>query len=428
MGLDTELPELLEQVQVERGVTCLLYRNTNNPTLAIYGSLKAGSAYEPPEHQGVAELASRLLIRGGRRLGARKLADLMESAGAAASFRNTQDSIVFQARTISTWTKRVLKILEDCLSEPAFSPKDVEKEKEELLTDIRLRDDDTTRRGIRELHRLIYPPSHPYRRDRLGTTDSVKRIEKKEVADFWQNTASRAEVVIAFAGMFEKDEVTGWSKRVFGSREPTPFPPSVDLVQDKHDGETREIAMLHKTQADILMGSVATARNHPDYEPLNLLNVIVGELGFMGRLGQRVRDKEGLAYSCTSFLNAGAIGGSWTALAGVNPRNVGRALDLMREELVRVCKEAVDKSELDAAKQNQIGSALMELESTEGIVRTSHNLVFFNQGLDYFTKRKELYRKVAESDLLEMAQRYLDPSHLSTVIVGPKHGSGVSKP
>src|SRR5438132_8127812 len=129
--------------------------------------------------------------------------------------------------------------------------------------------------------------------------------------------------------------------------------------------------MAQQAQTEILIGTLAVVRLDPSYEPLNLLNAILGELGFMGRLGQRVRDKEGLAYSCTSFLNAGLQGGNWTALAGVNPKNVDRVKELMAEEIKRVIDEPVLEQELDDANENQIGSALMELESTEGIARTS---------------------------------------------------------
>jgi zinc protease len=136
-----------------------------------------------------------------------------------------------------------------------------------------------------------------------------------------------------------------------------------------------------------------------------------------------VRDKEGLAYSCSSFLNAGLAGGSWTALAGVNPRNVAKALTLMEEELERVRRELVEEQELSDAKQNQLGSALMELESTEGIARTSHNLTHFHLGLDYFTKRRQLFSKISKETLQEMANKYLEPSRLSRVIVGPRSKS-----
>src|SRR5436309_13052758 len=113
----------------------------------------------------------------------------------------------------------------------------------------------------------------------------------------------------------------------------------------------------------------------------------------MGRLGQRIRDKEGLAYSCSSFLNAGLAGGGWTALAGVNPRNVAKAYELKKEEIERVQKEPVEEQELSDAKQNQLGPALMELEPTEGVARTSHNLTEFGLGQDYLAKSRQLFTK-----------------------------------
>ena len=421
MGLETDLAKLVEEQPAGPGIKCLLYKSANNPTVAVHGSILAGTSLEPSGKSGLAELTTRLLIRGTRKLGAVKIADLLESVGAAVSFRNSQDSIIFQARMTSPWTKRVLGVVADCLTRPALSPRDIEREREGLLTDIRLRDDDTTRRGMRELQRIVYPSGHPYRKDRFGTAETVKDLDLSDVKDYFESVIRKAATLIAFAGQFKKDEVVGWATRTFGTR-------NERRNNSKKNGPSnlvsksakRDIVMPHKMQADILIGGIACSRTEPDYEPLNLLNVILGELGFMGRLGQRVRDKEGLAYSCTSFLNAGLAGGSWTALAGVNPRNVAKALVLMKEEIERVRQELVEEQELADAKQNQLGSALMELESTEGIARTSHNLAHFDLGLDYFVKRRQLFSKITREDLMSMGKKYLDTSRLSTVIVGPR--------
>src|SRR5436309_5628901 len=421
MGLETEVGKLLEEQAAGPGIKCLQYKNANNPTVAVHGSILAGTSSEPSGKSGLAELTTRLLIRGTRKLGPGKIADQLESVGAAVSFRNSQDSIIFQARMTSPWTKRVLGVVADCLTRPALSPRDIEREREGLLTDIRLRDDDTTRRGMRELQTVVYPPGHPYRKDRFGTAETVKDLDRSDVKDYFENVISSAPALISFAGQFKKDEVVNWASRTFGTRNER------KINSKKSNGwtspsksVTRVIVMPHKTQGDILIGGVACSRTEPDYEPLNLMNVILGKLGFMGRLGQRVRDKEGLAYSCTSFLNSGLAGGSWTALAGVNPRNIAKALVLMKEEIERVRQELVEEQELADAKQNQLGSALMELESTEGIARTSHNLAHFGLGLDYFVKRRQLFSKITREDLMTMGKKYLDTSRLSTVIVGPR--------
>jgi zinc protease len=421
MTLDTELPKLVEEQEPAPGTRCLIYETSGNPTVAVHGSVLAGTSSEPPGRSGIAELTTRLLIRGNGNLTATKIADMLESVGAAISFRNTQDSIVFQARMTSTWTKRVLGILSECLTKPAFSQRDVNREKEGLLTDIRLRDDDTTRRGMRELSSFVYPPGHPYRRDRFGTAETVRRIDRTDVKNYFDEVVVNAPVIVAFAGQLKKNDEIKWVRQTFGEREENR---GIDI---KRNGQKelpapakKEIVMAHKTQADILIGGIATARTDPDYEALNLLNAILGELGFMGRLGQRVRDKEGLAYSCSSFISAGLAGGNWTALAGVNPRNVTKAWQLMKEEIERVQKEPVGEQELEDAKQNQLGSALMELESTEGVARTSHNLAHFHLGLDYFQKRRQLFSKITREDLQTMGNKYLDTSRLSTVIVGPR--------
>src|SRR5207244_6518032 len=259
---------------------------------------------------------------------------------------------------------------------------------------------------------------HPYSQDRFGTAESVKKIERTSLVDFFDDNVAKAPVILAFAGQFKPDQALKWSGRTFGEREDSS---RLKTFPGTGPNPTRkEIVMAHKAQTEILMGTQAVDRLDPDYEPLNLLNAILGELGFMGRLGQRVRDKEGLAYSCSSFLSAGLAGGGWMALAGVNPRNGVKAYELMKEEIGRAQTDPVEAQELADARQNQLGSALMELESTEGGARTSHTAHHFGLGLNYLATRRQIFDKITREELKRVAGRYLEDSRLSTVIVGPR--------
>src|SRR3989449_9091143 len=131
---------------------------------------------------------------------------MLESVGAVANFRNTQDNITFHAKMTSQWTKRVLGVISEGLTKPAFRARDFEKEKEQLLTDIRLREEDTTRRGLRELQEAVDPKDHPYRRDRHGTPQSVKLLQREDVKDYFDNTVTKAPVLLSFAGDIEAEE------------------------------------------------------------------------------------------------------------------------------------------------------------------------------------------------------------------------------
>src|SRR5260370_4075928 len=199
---------------------------------------------------------------------------------------------------------------------------------------MRVRGGDNKRRGMKELQKLVYPPDHPYRHDMLGTAETAKRIERSDVKTYVEDKLSHAPVILAFAGMFEKSRVVKWAEKTFGQRDDSVRAGGhAKEASFQPKSETREIVMAHKMQSDILIGAAGVPRTHSDYEKLNLLNTILGELGFMRRLGARVRDKEGLAYSATSFLNAATMGGSLNALAGGNPTYVVQSSELTDVEL-----------------------------------------------------------------------------------------------
>src|SRR5438132_13258512 len=132
MGIDSDLPKLVEEHSIARGVRCLLYRTTDNPSVGVHGSIRAGTAIELKSEHGIAELATRLLIRGSRKLGPEKIADSLESVGAAISFRHTPDAISLQARITSAGMQRVLDILSEYLLRPSFDKRDGQQENEEL--------------------------------------------------------------------------------------------------------------------------------------------------------------------------------------------------------------------------------------------------------------------------------------------------------
>src|SRR5438105_15765538 len=98
MGLETDLAKLVDEQSAGPGIKCLLYKSANNPTVAVHGSILAGTSSEPSGKLGLSELTTRLLIRGTRKLGAVKIAYLLQSIYAAVNFRTYQNSLIFKAQ------------------------------------------------------------------------------------------------------------------------------------------------------------------------------------------------------------------------------------------------------------------------------------------------------------------------------------------
>src|SRR5206468_8000632 len=131
-------------------------------------------------------------------------------------------------------------------------------------------------------------------------------------------------------------------------------------IQHKH------IKMKTKIQSDVVLGAPALARTHPDFLEAEMADVILGEFGMMGRLGDNVRDRLGLAYYARSQLEAAPGPGAWMAYAGVAPGNVEQAIEAILFEMKRLKSERVTAAELDDIKSFMTGIQPLRLESNDG--------------------------------------------------------------
>ena len=133
--------------------------------------------------------------------------------------------------------------------------------------------------------------------------------------------------------------------------------------------------MPDKAQTDIIMGLPGPRRSAEDYLEASMMNTILGIFGMMGRIGQSVREEQGLAYYAYSRLAGGLGPGAWTAAAGVAPDNVEQAVESIRAEIRRIQDEPVDAEELADSRAYRTGSLPVSLE-TNGALADDINATF----------------------------------------------------
>jgi zinc protease len=139
----------------------------------------------------------------------------------------------------------------------------------------------------------------------------------------------------------------------------------------------------------------------------------------MGRIGEAVREKAGLAYHVQSSLGGGLGPGPWDITAGVNPQDAERTIDLIRAEIRRFVNEPVSDEELADTQDQYIGSLPLSLESNFGVAAALINLERHQLGLDYYQNYASMIQSVTKEDILQVARRYLDPDRLGIAIAGP---------
>jgi zinc protease len=193
---------------------------------------------------------------------------------------------------------------------------------------------------------------------------------------------------------------------------------------------TRSVVVRGKSQADIAIAYPTLPRSlDKAYMSLSIANIILGQLGLMGRLGANVRDRQGLAYYAYSSLTGGLANSVWTARAGVDPTNIERAIDGITSELIRLCSEPVTGDELADAKSYVIGSLPLGLESLGGGVSLLLTIERFGYPLNYIDIFPSLVSDLTAEDLLAASQRFLDPNRLTIGIAGPESiAAGATQP
>ncbi len=140
----------------------------------------------------------------------------------------------------------------------------------------------------------------------------------------------------------------------------------------------------------------------------------------MGRLGANVRDKQGLAYYSYSTLETGRVACLWSSRAGVDPSNVDKAIAGIVDEAERIRRELVAEEELADAKSFSTGVLPLALESNDGVASTLLAIEQFGLGLDYLDRYPAIINALTREQLLDAAQRHLDPTHFAIAVAKPK--------
>ena len=181
----------------------------------------------------------------------------------------------------------------------------------------------------------------------------------------------------------------------------------------------RRVSLAGKSQCDLVIGAPGPGRLDPEYLPAALGNHVLGRFGLFGRIGDAVRENAGLAYYAYSSLGGGPGPDPWQVIAGVNPANLERAVDLIRREIGRFVTQRITVEELRENQTHFIGRLPLQLETNEGVAGALLHLERYALGLDYYQRYPARIQEITRPRVLEVARRFLHPDRLALAVAGP---------
>jgi zinc protease len=414
-------PENITRTVLANGITLLARSNFNSPSVFIGGYLASGSMYDPPGKLGLAHFTAACLMRGTHKRSFQEIYDTIESAGASLGFGASVHNVNFGGRSLVEDLPLLLNLLAETLCQPTFPSDQVERLRSQLLTSLAIRNQDTADLADMAFDEILFP-GHPYGVPEDGHPETIQAILIDDLRHFHEYYYRPTHMVIVVVGAVEPQQAIDAAQSTIGSWEnPGPLPQtSPNAISPLAETVRRHIALPGKYQTDLIMGTHGPKRISPDYMAVSLGNSILGQFGMMGRIGDVVREKAGLAYQASTGLSASIDGGSWEVSAGVNPINLQRAIDLIRSELDRFTCELVTHEELEDSQANYIGRLPLSLESNAGVANALLNVERFQLGLDYYQRYPGMVQSVTPEMILEAAQRYWNLDRLAIVSSGPE--------
>jgi zinc protease len=413
--------------ELPNGMVALVQRNATAPTVSVYGEVRVGAANEPPEKNGLSAFTGAALIRGAGHRTFQEIVARTEAVGASVNAGGGMHSTGFAGRSLNEDVALILEILSDMVRAPMFPDEEIERLRSQFLMALREDEQDTSVRASRALRSIMFPPTHPYSRLSRGTIETISTLTREDLLQF-HTLYHPAATTIAVVGDIDPAAVMALIERFFGDWQAPGAPPQVTLPDPLPLPDQRRvhIALDGKSQTDVIWAVHGLDRRSPDYYAASVANMILGQLGIGGRLGERVREEQGLAYYCGSSLDADLGAGPWTAMAGVNPAHVERAIDAIVREIKQFAAEGPTEQELADAHDFMTGRLAIGLETNDSIASTLLGIERYQLGLDYIERYPAIIYSIDRDQVVEVARRYLATDDYAIVTAGPPASSSVS--
>lgn len=413
-------PENILRQTLANGITVLAYENFTSPTIVVDGLVRVGAIQDNSDKIGLSSFTADMLMRGTQQHDFTQIFECLESVGASLGFGSGRHVTHFSGYGLVEDIDLLLELLTGSLRSPTFPPLHVERLRGQIQTGFQIRANDTRRTAMLAFMETLYE-NHPYGRSIQGYPHTIANITDKALAEFHTHNYGPQGMIITVAGAIEADKsiekiasfFADWNnprQEPVGEVGDSPRPSAEIIVERK---------MLGKTQADLILGLPGPRRSAPDYLHASLMNTVLGVFGMMGRIGQTVREEQGLAYYASSHLAGGLGPAPWTADAGTAPETVSNVITGIKREIDRIQNEPLSTSELDDCKSYRIGSLPVGLETNAALANTIVDMELYGLGLDYLQRFPDLMRSVSADQIQIAAQKHLSTEQLVIAVAGP---------
>ena len=384
-------------------------------SVAIGVWIDVGSRDEGSDERGVSHFIEHMLFKGTKKRSAKEIASSLESVGGALNAFTGREHTCYFARVLDEHLRVAIDVLADILKNSLLNPKDLDREKTVIISEIKDLEDSPADLAHDRLMNNMWQ-DHPLGRSIMGDTENILGMSRSKLIDFIKRNYVAPRVVIASSGNLRHQDLVRMIEEKFQFNQTVAI---AQVSQSTLQADQKRMVVNRKTaQTHVSLGvPVFPYKDRRRYAALILSNILGG--GMSSRLFQSIREKLGLAYNIFTFVDFFEDTGIFGIYLGTHKKNTVRAIDLVLKEMRRMKKDSLSRQELSHAKYQLKGSLMLSLENTSNRMnRMAQQELLLGKYVDLDETINSI-NKVKGREVIEVANDLFDPDKLSAVILGP---------
>jgi zinc protease len=401
--------QAVKRTTLDNGLVILTKPITTNAIVSVNVSLKMGSLYETDDKAGMFTLMQNTLLKGTKTRTSEQIADELEGMGTRISSSADREygTVAIQSTSESLYPS--MAVLYDIIRNASFPDDAVNLQKRNLVQSILARRDEPLNRAVELMVEAEYG-AHPFHKPAIGYPETVAKLTRDDLLSAYAAVYVPNNMVITVVGNFDRKKLVDDIRRELGG-----IPKGAPLVRVPGALPSRTEPVEKIEQRDtaaswFALGWLSPSFTDPDYYAMDMLDAITG--GSMNsRLFVAIREKRGLAYQVSSFVNTRLETGLYAVYIGTKPESYGEAKTVLLDEVYRMKREEATKEEIDLSKSYLRGMYIMAQESNAGQAAQCGEYEILGLGYNFGEKYVSAIRNVTARDIVRVGGKYLTNSY-----------------
>jgi len=385
-------------------------------SLALGFWFNVGSRDEPEGLCGISHFLEHMNFKGTPRRNAAAIVRAIEERGGHLNAFTSKEVTCFHVRAIDSQLARTVDVIADITQNSIYDPEELERERRVILEELKSTEDSPDEWALEQFVRQVFG-RHAMGQMIIGRRETISAIGHDQLIGYRTDNYCGNRLVIAASGSLDHKTVVKLVEHALSHKPGSP--PKRVKPRNSKSGAVRQDLHSNTQQAHICWGCRSLPFDDPRKYALLTMNTILGG-GASSRLFQRIRERNGLAYSVYSFLDSFFDTGMFGVYAGTEPKQAEKALRLIVKTVTELAEKSVPAAELKRTQDQLKGSLMLSLESPSARMHRLARLELHTGGFRPLEEVITQIEAVTSDDIKRLAEDLFMESTTYTTVLWPK--------